>query len=141
MRDIVAGSLSPRRLRMQLIGSFALLALVLACVGIYGVMAYAVVQRMQEIGIRIALGANRTDVLRIVVAQALRLSLAGVVVGAILALGLTRFLAKMLYGVQPTDAVTFGGVAVLLVFTALVASAIPALRATHVDPLASLRVQ
>ncbi|HEY2015641.1 MAG TPA: ABC transporter permease [Bryobacteraceae bacterium] len=141
MRDIVSQSLSPRKLRMLLIGSFACLALILACVGIYGVMAYSVVQRMQEIGIRIALGAGRGDVLRVVVGHALKLALAGVAAGAILSLVLTRFLSGMLYGIQPTDAATFAGVSALLVVTALVASSVPALRAARVDPLASLRAQ
>ncbi len=126
---------------MLLIGSFALLALLLACVGIYGVIAYSVAQRTQEIGIRMALGAGRTDVVRIVVTHALKLSLAGVAAGAILSLPLTRFLSNMLFGVQPADAATFAAVCALLVGTAFLASLVPALRASRVDPLTSLRVQ
>jgi predicted permease len=141
MSDVISTSLSPRRLRMLLIGSFAFLALILACVGIYGVMAYAVVQRTREIGIRIALGAGRADVLRVIVAGALKLALAGVAIGAALSFALTRFLSKMLYGVQPTDAPTFLGVCALLVFMAVVASYIPAWRATRVDPLTALRTE
>jgi ABC-type antimicrobial peptide transport system permease subunit len=104
-------------------------------------MAYAVAQRTQEIGIRMALGAGRSDVLRLVCGQALRLAIAGMVAGALLSFALTRFLANMLFGVKPTDAVTFAGVSALLIATALIASLIPALKATRVDPVTSLRAQ
>jgi putative ABC transport system permease protein len=141
MDDVISKSLSPRRLRMLLIGAFAALALILACVGIYGVMAYAVVQRNREIGIRIALGASRSEVVRVVVAGALKLALAGVAIGAMLSFALTRFLAQMLFGVRPTDAGTFAGVCGLLIVMALVSSYIPAWRATRVDPLTALRME
>lgn len=141
MRTVVSESLSPHRGRMLLIGSFAFLALVLACVGIYGVTSYSVAQRTQEMGVRMALGAGRTDVVRIVVGQGLKLSLAGAAAGGILSLPLTRFLSKMLFGVQPTDAATFAAVCSLLVGTTLVASLVPALRASKVDPLTALRMQ
>ncbi|MBZ5727632.1 MAG: ABC transporter permease [Acidobacteriia bacterium] len=141
MQDVVAQSLSPRRLRMTLIGAFAFLALGLAAVGIYGVTAYSVAQRRQEIGIRMALGAKRGDVLRTVVGEALRLAVAGVAAGAAMSLALTRFLAGMLYGIQLTDGATYAGVGILLVATAVVSSLIPAWRAARADPLASLRVQ
>ncbi len=141
MNEVVSVSLSPRRLKMLLIGLFALLALGLACAGIYGVMAYTVVQRTQEIGIRMALGAGRSDVLRLIGGQALRLSLAGMAAGALLSFALTRFLGSMLYGVKPTDAATFAGVSTLLIATALTASLLPAVKATRVDPVTSLRAQ
>ncbi len=141
MQDVVTQSLSPRRLRMMLLGTFAFLALCLAAVGIYGVTAYAVAQRTQEIGIRMALGAKRGDVLRVVVGEALRLAVAGVAAGAVLSFAVTRFLATMLYGIQRTDAATYAGVGALLVVTAVLSSLIPAWRAARADPLASLRVQ
>jgi putative ABC transport system permease protein len=141
MPDVVAESLAPRRFRMLLIGSFAFAALALALVGIYGVIAYSVAQRRQEIGIRIALGAGGGDVLRTILGDALRLSLAGAAAGVILSLALTRFLSNMLYGIRPADPATFLAVCALLIAAALAAGAIPALRATRVDPLTSLRAQ
>ena len=139
MRDVVSESLAPRRLRMLLIGLFAVLALGLASVGIYGIMSYSVAQRTHEIGIRVALGAGRSNILRAVAGHGLRLSLAGVASSTVLSFAVTRILTGMLFGVEPTDAATFLGVGGLLVTTALVASCIPALRATRIDPLASLR--
>lgn len=141
MTEVVSQSLSPRRLKMLLIGAFAGLALVLACVGVYAVMAYSVAQRTQEIGVRIALGAARSDVLRAVVGDAMKLAIAGIAIGAAMALAVTRFLKTMLYETAPTDSVTFASVCGLLVLTAIAASLIPAWRAARVDPLTSLRVQ
>ena len=127
--------------RTALLGLFAFLALVLACVGIYGVMAYSVAQRAHEIGIRVALGADRNHVLGLVVRQTLGLCLAGLCAGVLLSLALTRFLSNLLYGVQATDMATFLGTSILLIFVALLASFLPAWRALQVDPIVALRAQ
>lgn len=118
---------------------FAGIALGLAAVGIYGVMAYTVEQRTQEIGIRAALGANPTDTLWLVLRQALRMSLAGVAAGIVAAFALTRLPAAQLFGVKPSDPLTFVAVAVILLAVAAAAAYVPAKRASHVDPLAALR--
>jgi putative ABC transport system permease protein len=141
MDEVVSASRSPRRARTLLLSLFAALALALASVGIYGVMAYLVAERRQEIGIRMALGARKRDVLNLVVGQGLKLAIAGVAAGLILAAGLARFMASILYSVGTTDALTFAGVSVLLIAMALAASTIPAWRATRVDPVTSLRAQ
>jgi putative ABC transport system permease protein len=127
--------------RTILLSLFAGLALALACVGIYGVMAYLVAERTHEIGIRMALGADRKNVLGLIVGHGLKVTLAGVAAGLLLAAGLSRFLSTVLYGVGTTDAPTFAGVAVLLVALAAAASILPAWRATRVDPVRSLRTQ
>jgi predicted permease len=132
---------SSQRFNSILLSSFAGLALLLAAIGIYGVMSYLVTQRTQEIGIRMALGARRGHVLSLVVGHAFRLTLAGVAIGIGLALGLTRYLATLLYGVSTRDGWTFCSVAFLLIAVALVASYIPALRATRVDPVNALRCE
>lgn len=139
LEEIVDQALSPARFGMILIALFAGLALVLASVGVYGVISYSVAQRTHEIGIRMAMGADRGDVLRLVLRQSLALALAGVVVGLAFAAGLTRFLAGQLFGVSATDPVIFAAVAGLLTLVALVASWVPARRATGVDPLATMR--
>ncbi len=139
MEEVVSLSRSPRRVRMLLLSLFAALALALACVGIYGVMAYLVAERAHEIGIRMALGADRKAVLGLIVGQGLRLSVAGVAVGLLLAAGLSRFLSTVLYGVGTTDAPTFAGVAALLIVLAALASYLPAWRASRVDPVTALR--
>jgi putative ABC transport system permease protein len=121
--------------------SLGSLGLFLASLGIYGLMSYSVAQRTHELGIRIALGANRSDILKLVLGQGLRISLGGLVVGLAIALGVTRVIAAMLYGVKPSDPVTFGGVSVLLTAVALLASYLPARRASKVEPLVALRYE
>jgi putative ABC transport system permease protein len=141
MDDIVQKFVAPRQFKLVLLGSFALLALVLGAVGLYGVISYAVAERTHEIGIRRALGAQPTDVLRLVIGQGLKLALLGVGIGILGALALTRFLATLLYGVKPTDPLTFVSVSLLLLGVALLAAYIPARRATKVDPMVALRYE
>jgi putative ABC transport system permease protein len=141
MDELLSGSLSRSRFTTLVLGLFAGLALVLASVGIYGVIAYGVAQRTQEFGIRIALGARRRDVLRLVLGQGTRLTLLGIGLGIIASLLVTRLLATFLYDVSPTDPFTFGAVALLLALVALVACYIPARRATRVDPMVALRYE
>ena len=139
MERTVADSVSPRRLNMLLLGILAAVALALALTGIYAIIAYSVAQRTREIGVRIALGAQRRDVMRLVVGHGVSLALLGVAVGLALALGLTRFLSGLIYDVSATDPATFAAVVALLAIVALVACYIPARRATKVDPMIALR--
>ena len=139
MEQRLAGSLAPRRFRMRLFGIFAALALLIALVGIYGVISYAVSQRTHEIGIRMALGAQSTDVLRMVIWQGMILTLIGVALGLAAALALTRVMKNLLFNVSATDPVTFALIASLLIGVGMIASYIPARRATKVDPLKALR--
>jgi predicted permease len=139
--DIFDQSLWPPRMGASLLAIFAGLSLVLAVIGIYGVMAYAVSQRTRELGIRMALGASRRDVVRLVVGQGLKLTIAGVALGLIASLALSRLIASLLLDVSPTDVVTFAVVPIVLAAAALGASYIPALRATRIDPLVALRYE
>jgi putative ABC transport system permease protein len=141
MEQRLSASVAPRRFRMLLLGVFAGVALVLAAVGIYGVMAYSVTQRTHEIGIRMALGSSRAQILKLVVGHGLNLTLGGVGIGLAGALGLTRFLSSFLYGVRPHDAATFVVVSLMLTAVAVLASYIPARRATKVDPMVALRYE
>ena len=139
MEELVDTSLGGRRLAAVLLAVFAGVALLMAAVGIYGVMSFAVAQRTRELGVRVALGASRASVLRLVVRQGMGLVLLGVAIGAAGALGLTRLIASQLYAVRSTDPATFGLVALALVATALVAILVPAARAMRLDPVAALR--
>jgi predicted permease len=139
MNQVVANSLAARRFSMILLGVFAGLALALACVGIYGVISYLVGQRTNEIGVRMALGAQRTDVLRLILGEGTRMALIGVVIGIVAALGLTRLMSNQLFGVSAQDPLTFGGVALSLVIVAIAACYVPARRAMRVDPIVALR--
>jgi putative ABC transport system permease protein len=141
MDQLLADSLSRSRFTMLLLGIFSAVALVLAAVGIYGLIAYSVTQRTQELGIRIALGAQRRDVLRLVLALGTRLTLLGVSIGVFAALALSRLLSTLLFGVSATDPLTLAGVVGLLAFVALLACFIPARRATRVDPIVALRYE
>jgi predicted permease len=141
MDEITAQSLGSRKLTLTLVALFAVLALVLATVGIYGVMSYTVAGRTQEIGIRMALGAQRRDVFKLVVGQGMALAGAGLILGLVAAAGVTRYLSSQLFHVKPIDPLTYGGVTLLLASVALLACYIPARRATRVDPLVALRYE
>jgi predicted lysophospholipase L1 biosynthesis ABC-type transport system permease subunit len=141
MESLISESLAARRFAMILLGGFAVLAFVLASVGIYGVIAYIVGQRTQEIGIRMALGAQRNHVLRLVVWQGARLALMGVSIGIAGALALTRLMTNLLYGVSATDPLTFAGLALILTLVAIAACCLPARRAMRVDPVVALRYE
>ncbi len=139
MNAVIAETLAARRFSMILLNAFAVVALLLASSGLYGVISYLVGQRTHELGIRLALGAQRTDVLRLVLSHGMKMALSGVALGLIAALGLTRLLAEMLYGLSPTDPATFMVIALLLTMVALLACYLPARRAAKVDPLIALR--
>jgi putative ABC transport system permease protein len=141
MDQLLADSLSRSRFTMLLLGLVAAIALLLAAVGIYGVIAYSVTQRTHEIGIRLALGAQRRHVLALILGQGIRLALAGIVVGLVCAFSLTQLLSSLLYGVNPTDPLTFVGVTLLLLGVAFLACYIPARRAMKTDPMVALRYE
>jgi putative ABC transport system permease protein len=133
--------MAARRLSMILLAAFAVLALALSCVGIYGVISYLVGERTREIGVRMALGARRSDVLRLILGQGARMALLGLLPGIFLALGLTRLMRSQLFGVTPHDPLTFAAVAMVFVMVALAACYIPARRAARVDPMVALRYE
>jgi ABC-type antimicrobial peptide transport system permease subunit len=139
LEQYISGSVAQRRFMTALLGTFGGVALVLAVIGLYGVMSYAVSRRTHEIGVRVALGAGAADVLRLIVGQGLRLTLLGIVLGWLCALGASRFLGSLLFGVNGNDPVTFVAVSTLFLSVAIAACSIPARRATRVDPLVALR--
>lgn len=141
MNDIVSESVARQRFSMLLLAIFAAVALVLAAVGIYGVMSYAVAQRTREIGLRMALGAQPAHVLKLVVGQGLKLVLIGVGIGLVASLLMTRAMSSLLFGISPTDPATLTVISVVLTAVAVLASYLPARRATKVDPLVAFRFE
>jgi ABC-type antimicrobial peptide transport system permease subunit len=137
----IESQLMAERLIAKLSSLFGALALLLSCIGLYGLMAYEVSRRTHEIGIRVALGARSADVLRLVIGQGLALAATGAAIGIAAALGVTRFLSSILYGVKPADPLTFAAVTFCLVAIALLACYIPARRAMQVDPMVALRYE
>jgi predicted permease len=139
IEGLVDRAVSPRRFLVTLLGGFSLLALTLACLGIYGVIGYTVSQRVQEIGVRMALGATAGDVARQVVGSTLRLAIVGIGVGLVVSFALARLIASLLFSTSPTDPTTFATTALTLIIVAVVAGAIPAMRAARIDPMSALR--
>jgi putative ABC transport system permease protein len=141
MDELMSESVAPPRFRTTLVGIFAAIGLLLAAIGIYGVMAYAVTERTHEIGVRAALGASRQDLLRLVLGEAAGLAGAGIAAGLAGSLATMRLIRALLFHVEPTDPATVVGISVLLAVTALVASYVPARRAMRVDPMTALRYE
>jgi ABC-type antimicrobial peptide transport system permease subunit len=141
MDEVIGESSQQRALTAALLGSFAALALILSAVGLYGVLSYLIAQRTAEVGIRMALGATRSVVCRLVLVQGLSPSIAGIAAGLIAAFGLARTMQSVLFGVTPTDTLTFVSAPAVIIFVAVVASIVPAWRATRVDPAIALRTE
>jgi putative ABC transport system permease protein len=141
MTQYLSASVAPQRFNMVLLGDFAAVAISLAAVGIYGLLSYSVTQRTNELGIRMALGAQRVDLFKLVVGQGMRLTLLGIAVGLAASLVLTRFLSGLLFGISSTDPLTFAGIVLLFIVVALVACYVPARRAANVDPMVALRCE
>ncbi len=141
LEEVVSSSMAGRRFPMQLLALFAALSLLLAAIGIYGVMSYAVEQRTHELGVRRAVGATAEAVMRLVVGQGLRLAALGIAIGTAVGLALSRVIAGLLFGVSATDPLTFAGIALLLLLVALAACWLPARRAAAVDPMVALRTE
>jgi putative ABC transport system permease protein len=141
MTDLISASVSTNRLTLILLGSFGALALVLASIGIYGVISYSVTQRTHEIGVRMALGAARADVLRMVMAHGVKISGIGVAIGLAASFGLMRLIVKLLYSVSAADPLTFSGVGMALLVVAMLACYVPARRTLRVDPITALRYE
>jgi len=139
MEDVIAQSMSPQRFNFLLLASFAALALLLAAVGIYGVLSYTVRRRVREIGIRMALGATNSDILKMVVSDGMKPILIGVGIGLAAAVALSRLVASLIFGVRPTDPLTFTAVAVTLIIVGILANILPAYRATRIEPVRTLR--
>jgi ABC-type antimicrobial peptide transport system permease subunit len=141
LNDMEGDTIAQPRFATMLLGGFAVVALVLAMIGVYGVISYSVERRTNEIGIRMALGAERSSVFRLVLGEGMRLAIVGAVVGVVAALALTRLLASLLFGVSAHDPLTYAAVAAVLAVVAAVACWLPAYRATRVDPMEALRYE
>ena len=139
MDDLIDDSIAPRRLNFVLVSAFAIVALGLTSAGLYGVMAYLVTQRTREIGVRMALGASRTQVLALVLREAGSMTLLGIVIGVAGALVLTRFMATMLFGISAANPLVYLSMSLVLALVALLAVAVPSSRATRIDPLSAIR--
>jgi len=141
MQDLLGGSLAQPRFRTLLLGVFAGVALILAATGLYGVIAYAVTQRTNELGVRMALGAQKSDVLKLVVGEGTQLAAIGIGIGLVVALPLMRIISRLLFGVNAADPVTFGATDLVILLVTVAASYLPALRAIKVDPVVALRCE